>query len=96
MPTTLPAQMSNSGGSWHLYVPLMGTPSPWPEHDWKRATPTPTLEEREHALNGLGYEVPPGAEWSWIEDSDAPADPGAPVRLIATVTAWPTTGGGAR
>ncbi|MEE1773231.1 DUF6303 family protein [Streptomyces sp. JV185] len=81
----LPAQMSNSGGRWHLYIPLMNTPGLWPEHDWHRSAPTPTLAEREQALNALGYETVPGAEWTWVEDSDVPDEPTSSVWLIATV-----------
>ncbi|MFI6609716.1 DUF6303 family protein [Streptomyces sp. NPDC050507] len=92
---TLPAQMSNSGGTWHLYVPLMNTPTAWPEHIWNRTAAVPTVAEREHALNGLGYESVPGDEWSWIEDSDIPGDPASPVRLIASVRVRPTLWGGA-
>jgi hypothetical protein len=93
--TRLPAQMSNSGGRWHLYVPLMNTPERWPEHNWDRAATIPTLAERERALNGLGYETAPGDEWTWIEDSDIPGDPTSPVRLIATVLVQVAGFGGA-
>nr|WTB33653.1 DUF6303 family protein [Streptomyces sp. NBC_00830] len=97
MRKTFRAQMTNSAGSWHLYVPLFNRrATQWPEYDWHRTAPAPTLTERERALNGLGYDVPVGAEWSWTEDSDIPGDPASPVRLIATVTVRPTAGGGAR
>lgn len=91
---TLPAQMSNSGGTWHLYIPLMNTPAAWPEHIWNRTAAVPTIAERERALNGLGYESAPGDEWSWIEDSDTYGDPTSPVRLIATVSVRPLGLGG--
>lgn len=94
--TTLPAQMSDSGGQWHLYVPLLNTPAPWPEHIWPREAVTPTIAERERALNGLGYESAPGNKWSWIEDSDIYGDPTSPVRLIATVSVRPILLGGSR
>ncbi|MEU6115881.1 DUF6303 family protein [Streptomyces sp. NPDC047117] len=90
MPKTFQAQMADSGGRWHLYVVLLSTPvSQWPEHEWPRTAPTPTLTERARTLAGLGYEVAPAAEWEWIEDSDTPGDPASPVRLIATVTVRP-------
>ncbi|MET9418970.1 DUF6303 family protein [Streptomyces klenkii] len=81
------AQMANrSSGHWHLYVALMGVPvSWWPEADWGRSAPVPTLVERERALAELGYEVAPGCCWEWIEDSDDPDDPSSPVLLIAAV-----------
>ncbi len=89
----LPAQMSNSGGRWHLYVPLLNVPvSLWPAHEWPPATPVPTLAERERVLDALGYSIPAQDEWSWTEDSDIPGDPATRVRLIATVTVRPVAG----
>ncbi|WP_328894010.1 DUF6303 family protein [Streptomyces sp. NBC_00236] len=91
----LPAQMSNSGGRWSLYVPLMNTTATaWPGHVWNRTAAVPTVLERERVLNGLGYESVPGDEWSWIEDSDIPGDPASPVRLIAAVRVRPLLWGG--
>ncbi|MFF7359950.1 DUF6303 family protein [Streptomyces sp. NPDC008125] len=78
----LPAQMSNSGGRWHLYVPLTG--EEWPAHDWSPTAPVPTLAERARVLAGLGYAV--AGEWTWIEDSEVYGDPTTTVRLIATAT----------
>ncbi|WP_424861599.1 DUF6303 family protein [Streptomyces sp. MMS24-I29] len=90
----LPAQMSNSGGRWHLYVPL-STPGAWPAHDWPRFASTPTLAEREQVLNALGYETVPCSGWRWIEDSDIPDDPASPVFLIAAAMVRPIPTGGA-
>ncbi len=42
--------------------------------------------ERRAALAALGYEVAPGAVWSWTEDSRVPDDDSTPVLLIAAVT----------
>ncbi|MCX5400066.1 DUF6303 family protein [Streptomyces sp. NBC_00102] len=81
----LPAQMSNSGGRWHLYVPLTG--EEWPWHDWSPTAPVPTPAERARALAGLGYDV--AGEWTWIEDSEVYGDPTSAVLLIATVTVRP-------
>ncbi|MEE1755628.1 DUF6303 family protein [Streptomyces sp. SP18CS02] len=78
---TFRAQISDGGG-WHLYVALPNTSRMWPEWEWPRGIPTPTLAERDEALAALGYEVVPGAEWDWCEDSDGP---GSPVRLLAAV-----------
>lgn len=92
MTTTLQAQMANNGDRWHAYVVLLGgSVSLWPEHDWYRAAPVPTLTERAQALAAMGYEVVPGAEWEWIESSDILDDPASPVRLIATVTVRPVS-----
>ncbi|WP_406147279.1 DUF6303 family protein [Streptomyces sp. NBC_01012] len=91
---TLPAQMSNSGGTWHLFVPLMNA-SVWPAHDWARSAPAPTVAERERALNDLGYESAPGHHWIWTEDSEIYDDPTSSVRLIATVLIAPRVLGGA-
>ncbi|MGY4907109.1 DUF6303 family protein [Streptomyces sp. 900116325] len=93
--TKLSAQMSNSGGRWHLYVPLMNAATVWPEYDWARRSTVPTLAEREQALSALGYESAPDGEWTWVEDSDTPGDPTSPVRLIAAATIRPSTTGGA-
>ncbi|WP_411113372.1 DUF6303 family protein [Streptomyces sp. 029-5] len=83
--------MSDSGdGWWHAYVVLpTGSSSLWPEYDWHRDAPVPTVGERAQVLAALGYEVAPGAEWEWCEDSYRPGDPSSPVRLIATVTVQP-------
>lgn len=70
----LPAQMSNSGGRWHLYVPLTG--EQWPAHYWSSTAPVPTLAERARAL-ALGFAV--AGEWTWIEDSEVYGDPATAV-----------------
>jgi hypothetical protein len=82
---TLTAQMSHTGRAWRLYVVLYGVPD-WPTFRWERTGPVPTVAERRRALASLGYEVAPGAVWSWTEDSRDPDDDGTPVVLIAAVT----------
>jgi hypothetical protein len=87
---TLTAQMSNTGRAWHLYVVLYGE-TEWPTFQWDRTAPVPTGAERRAALASLGYEVAPGAVWSWTEDSRDPT----PVLLIAAVTVRDRDGGAA-
>ncbi|CAM5289502.1 putative protein OS=Streptomyces griseomycini OX=66895 GN=FHS37_001662 PE=4 SV=1 [Streptomyces griseomycini] len=82
---TLTAQMSNTGSTWRLYVVLYGEPD-WPTRR-ERTGPVPTVAERRAALAALGYEVAPGAAWSWTEDSRDPNNDSTPVLLIAAVTA---------
>ncbi|MFJ2568451.1 DUF6303 family protein [Streptomyces sp. NPDC087568] len=82
--TTLTAQMASDGGPWRLYVVRLGE-SEWPTFRWERFGPVPTVAERRAVLARLGYEVAPGAEWSWIEDSKVFGDGGTPVVLIAAV-----------
>ncbi|WP_086736767.1 DUF6303 family protein [Streptomyces glaucescens] len=81
---TLTAQMSSDGSAWRLYVVLYGE-TEWPAFRWERTRPVPTGAERRAALAALGYEVAPGAAWSWIEDSRKPEDDSTPVVLIAAV-----------
>ncbi|CAM5545125.1 DUF6303 family protein [Streptomyces griseomycini] len=85
---TLTAQMSNTGSTWRLYVVLYGEPD-WPTVRWERTGPVPTVAERRAALAALGYEVAPGAAWSWTEDSRDPNNDSTPVLLIAAVTVRP-------
>lgn len=85
---TLTAQMSSDGGSWRLYVAVMGVPD-WPEFRWCRSGPVPTVAERRAVLAELGYEPVAGAEWSWTEDSRDLHDDRTPVILIAAVTVRP-------
>ncbi|MFC5723504.1 DUF6303 family protein [Streptomyces gamaensis] len=80
---TVTAHLSSSGGPWRLYVVLMGV-SHWPDFQWERPGPVPTIAERREALALLGYEPVRGAEWSWIEDT-ATYDPSSPVVLIAAI-----------
>lgn len=80
------AQMSTSRGRWRLYVVLLNTTAPWPESDFGRTGPVPTLAERAEALSVLGFEPVPGTEWRWIEDSENPDDPASPVCLIAAAS----------
>jgi hypothetical protein len=80
---TLTAQMSSGGGPWRLYVVLYGE-TEWPTVRWESG-PVPTGAQRREALAYLGYEVAPGAEWSWIEDSKKHGDDSTPVVLIAAV-----------
>jgi hypothetical protein len=79
----LTAQMSGDGGPWRLYVVLYGE-SEWPTVRFESG-PVPTGADRRDALAYLGYEVAPGAEWAWIEDSQEPGDDSTPVVLIAAV-----------
>ena len=53
----------------------------------------PTGAERRAALAALGYEVAPGAVWSWTEDSRDPEDDSTSVLLIAAGTVRPLAGG---
>ncbi|MEY9993049.1 hypothetical protein ABIE67_005081 [Streptomyces sp. V4I8] len=80
---TLTAQMASDGGPWRLYVVLYGE-TEWPTVRWESG-PVPTGAQRREALAYLGYEVAPGAEWSWIEDSQKHGDDSTPVLLIAAV-----------
>ncbi|MFI2423470.1 DUF6303 family protein [Streptomyces sp. NPDC018955] len=89
---TLTAQMSYTGRAWRLYVVLYGE-TEWPTFRWERTGPVPTLAERRRALAALGYEVAPGAAWSWTEDSRDPDDDSTPVVLIAAVTVHGRNGG---
>ncbi|MET9522858.1 DUF6303 family protein [Streptomyces coeruleorubidus] len=90
---TLTAQMSSDGGPWRLYVVLYGE-SEWPTVRFESG-PVPTGAQRREALAALGYEVAPGAEWSWIEDSQEPDDDSTPVVLIAAVDVREQEGGAA-
>ncbi|MGA4896955.1 DUF6303 family protein [Streptomyces griseoincarnatus] len=81
---TLTAQMSSDGRAWRLYVVLYGERE-WHTFRWERTGPVPTVAERRAALAALGYEVAPGAVWSWTEDSRDPDDDSTPVVLIAAV-----------
>ncbi|WP_405838394.1 DUF6303 family protein [Streptomyces platensis] len=95
MAETFTAQLSTGvRGSWFVYVVLYGE-TEWPEHDWGRSSPVPTLAERERALAALGYEVPEGAIWEWQEYTETPDDPASAVRLLAAVTVRKSGGGGA-
>ncbi|MFC8565470.1 DUF6303 family protein [Streptomyces sp. NPDC057245] len=80
---TLTAQMSSDGGPWHLYVVVYGE-SQWPSLWWEPSA-VPTGAQRREALAQLGYEVVPGASWSWTEDSKDPDDDRTPVVLISAV-----------
>jgi hypothetical protein len=80
---TLTAQMSGADGQWRLYVVLYGE-SEWPTIRFESG-PVPTGADRREALAYLGYEVVPGAEWTWIEDSQKPDDDSTPVILMAAV-----------
>lgn len=91
--STLTAQMSSDGGPWRLYVVVYGE-SEWPTVRFESG-PVPTGAERREALAALGYEVAPGAEWAWIEDSKQPDDDSTPVVLIAAVDVRELEGAGA-
>ncbi|MEV7613959.1 DUF6303 family protein [Streptomyces sp. NPDC089799] len=89
----LTAQMSNRAG-WHLFVVLMGE-TRWPSYDWPVGSPIPTQAERDQALADLGYEVEPGADWSWVEgEPDECWD--TSVLLMATAAVRPNGSGGGR
>jgi hypothetical protein len=89
------AQMSVYKGRWRLYIVLLNTTDLWPEFSFDRAAPAPTLTERTEALSVLGFELVPGAEWRWTEDSQDPDDPSSPVVLIAATRVRSWTGAGA-
>lgn len=92
---TLTAQMSQmrgEGRAWRLYVVVYGE-TEWPTYRWERSGPVPTVAERRRALAALGYEVAPGAVWSWTEDSRDPGDDSTPVVLIAAVSVRGRDGG---
>nr|WP_040906762.1 DUF6303 family protein [Streptomyces griseoflavus] len=91
---TLTAQMSSNGSTWRLDVVLYGEPD-WPTFRWERTAPVPTVAERRRALAALGYEVAPGALWTWTEDSQVPEDDRTAVVLIAAVTVRDRDGGAA-
>ncbi|MCX4478706.1 DUF6303 family protein [Streptomyces cellulosae] len=91
---TLTAQMSSDGSAWRLYVVLYGE-TEWPTFRWERTGPVPTVAERRRALAALGYEVSPGALWSWTEDSRDPDDDSTAVVLIAAVAVRGQDGGAA-
>ncbi|WP_327414418.1 DUF6303 family protein [Streptomyces sp. NBC_01233] len=82
------ARLANGySGEWEVYVVTNGTPSQdWPEHDFGRSTPVPTLAERAAALAGLGYEGADGAEWEWQEFHGDATDR---VRLLAALDVRP-------
>ncbi|MCX3287087.1 DUF6303 family protein [Streptomyces sp. NEAU-H22] len=90
---TLTAQMASDGGPWRLYVVLYGE-SEWPTVRFESG-PVPTGADRREALAALGYEVAPGAEWAWVEDSQEPDDDSTPVVLIAAVDVREREGGAA-
>lgn len=70
-------------GTWEVYV-VTDSPSPkdWPDHDFARTSPAPTLAERATALALLGYEIVDGAQWEWCELDGEDTDP---VRLLGSV-----------
>lgn len=92
---TFTAQMSVFKDGWRLYVVLLNTTDPWPEHSFGRALPVPTFTERTEALSVLGFEPDPGAGWTWTEDSETYGDPASPVVLIAATQVRSWTGAGA-
>ncbi|MGC9381534.1 DUF6303 family protein [Streptomyces sp. MH13] len=89
--TALTAQMSNGAGGWRLYVVVFGE-SEWPTFRWERSGPVPTVAERRTVLAALGYEVAPGAAWTWTEDYRDPDDDSTPTVLIAAVDVRTRTG----
>ncbi|MFJ9818751.1 DUF6303 family protein [Streptomyces sp. NPDC101151] len=95
MVQTFTAQMSVFRGRWRLYVVLLNTTAPWPEHGFDRAVPVPTFTERAEALSVLGFEPVPDAEWEWTEYSADPDDPASAVTLLAAIRVRSWTGAGA-
>ncbi|SDF30765.1 DUF6303 family protein [Streptomyces griseoaurantiacus] len=89
------SQMAVRRGRWRLYVALLGTTERWPEHSFNRALPVPTFTERADALSALGFELLPGAEWTWTEDSETHGDPSSAVLLIAETRVRSRAGVGA-
>ncbi|MER6911123.1 DUF6303 family protein [Streptomyces sp. NPDC000594] len=85
---TLFARLTNSlyAGHWELYIPSADDVSVWPEHEFRRAYPLPTLAERLRVLRDLGYEPVPGSAWRWDED---PAGPNDRVELTASIPVRP-------
>lgn len=85
------ARLSNSfSGDWEVYVVSSAVPSlKWPEHDFGRGAPVPTLAERIEALAGLGYEPADGTTWQWQELVSGTT---ARVRLLATLDVRPIGG----
>ncbi|MGF1342842.1 DUF6303 family protein [Streptomyces flavovirens] len=76
-------------GTWELYV-LTDAPSlEWPEYEFRRVAPVPTLEERAAALAALGYEVVDGAEWEWLETRPGPK--AMATHLFAAIPVRPAT-----
>ncbi|AYC38202.1 DUF6303 family protein [Streptomyces griseorubiginosus] len=92
MEQTFTAQMSVFKGRWRLYVVLLNTTERWPEFGFDRALPVPTITERANALSMLGFELVPGADWRWTEDSDDPDNPASQVVLIAATRVRSCTG----
>ncbi|MYU25624.1 hypothetical protein GTY84_28410 [Streptomyces sp. SID8352] len=90
--STMTAQMSSDGGPWRLYVVLYGE-TEWPTFRWELPGPVPTGAERRAVLDLLGYEVAPGAAWSWSEDSRDPDDDATATILIAAVGVRPISEG---
>ncbi|MFF8843803.1 DUF6303 family protein [Streptomyces sp. NPDC015127] len=85
------ARLSNSyEGEWELYVVTDSLNSrDWPDHDFGRSVPVPTLLERVEALASLGYLIADGALWEWQE---LPSGHAERVRLLAAVDVRPIGG----
>ncbi|MCX4906954.1 DUF6303 family protein [Streptomyces sp. NBC_00878] len=83
--------VSSMTGRWRVFVGVLGTTDPWPEHDFA-VTDASSLAARLSALAQLGFEPVEGAEWKWSEDQ---AGFGAPVELIAGLRVREWTGGAA-
>ncbi|MFJ3665662.1 DUF6303 family protein [Streptomyces sp. NPDC090106] len=95
MEQTFTALLSMSRGRWRLYVALMNTTDPWPEHRFGRTGRVPTFTQRAAALSRLGFEPVEGAVWEWTEDTAVHGDPSATVVLIASTRVRTRTGVGA-
>ncbi|MYT30652.1 MULTISPECIES: DUF6303 family protein [unclassified Streptomyces] len=83
--------VSSTTGTWRLFVGLLNTTDPWPEHVFS-SSEIPTPAARTAALTLLGYEPTDGAEWEWSEDTAA-AD--GPVHLLSSMKVRERTGGAA-
>ncbi len=80
---------SSTSGHWRLFVALLNTTDPWPEHDFARPHPLPVPAERTAALARLGYTPATDARWEWSEDTA----PNGPTALFATLTVRDTLTG---
>ncbi|QKW50957.1 DUF6303 family protein [Streptomyces buecherae] len=78
-------------GEWRLVVTFPGRCSQWPEYRWQPTHEVPTIAARKQALAELGYDVLPGAQWEWDEDSDDPDDPTSRVWLLAGIAVRPVS-----
>ncbi|MFJ5640818.1 DUF6303 family protein [Streptomyces sp. NPDC093223] len=81
--------VSPGTGTWRVFVALLGTTDPWPEHMFATAV-LPTLIARTAALARLGFEPVTDGAWEWSEDGSSPD---RPVDLLASIKVRERTGG---